>query len=94
VPRVGGWPIFALHHSHGGAPSLRFLQGWVAMLPTATFVRSTLPIAGLLALLLGPRLRRHKTCEAVVHNELAVVFTAVFDEAVGMSSTRAFWSGK
>src|SRR6476646_9121517 len=33
-------------------------------------------------LLLGPRLRRHKTCEAVVHNELAVVFTAMFDEAV------------
>src|SRR3984957_14118777 len=34
------------------------------------------------ALLLGPRLRRHKTCETVVHNELAVVFTAMFDDAV------------
>ena len=34
------------------------------------------------ALLLGPRLRRHKACEAVVHDELAVVFTAMFDEAV------------
>src|SRR5271167_4842129 len=35
------------------------------------------------ALLLGPRLWRHKTCEAVVHNQLAVVFTAMFDDAVG-----------
>src|SRR5271170_4830752 len=34
------------------------------------------------ALLLGPRLRWHKTCEAVVHNELAVVFTAMLDDAV------------
>ena len=34
------------------------------------------------ALLLGPRLRRHKTCEAVIHNELAVVFTAMFNDAV------------
>src|ERR1700739_2008726 len=34
------------------------------------------------ALLAGPRLRRHKTCEAVIHNELAVVFTAMFDDAV------------
>jgi len=33
-------------------------------------------------LLLGPRFRRHKTCEAVVDNELAVVFTAMFNEAV------------
>jgi hypothetical protein len=32
------------------------------------------------ASLLGPRLRRHKTCEAVVHNELAVVFTAMLWE--------------
>ena len=32
-PYMGGWPIFALHHSHGGAPSLRFLQAWAAMLP-------------------------------------------------------------
>ena len=29
-----------------------------------------------------PRLRRRKTGGAVVHNELAEVFTAVFDEAV------------
>src|ERR1700739_1361 len=34
------------------------------------------------ALLGGPRLRRHKTCEAVIHNDLAVVFTAMFDDAV------------
>src|SRR6476646_2063500 len=38
--------------------------------------------SNILPLLPGPRLRRHKTCEAVVHNELAVVFTAMFDEAV------------
>jgi hypothetical protein len=30
---VDGWPIFALHHRTEGAPSLRFLQGWAAMLP-------------------------------------------------------------
>jgi energy-coupling factor transporter ATP-binding protein EcfA2 len=29
----GGWPIFALHHSHGGCPILAFVQGWVTMLP-------------------------------------------------------------
>ena len=39
--------------------------------------------SGLRALLLGPRLRRHKPCEAVVHNELAVVFSAMLDDAVG-----------
>ena len=59
----------------------------------ATFVRSTPPVVcavvvptlrkGRPPLLLGPRLRGHKTCEAVVHNELAVVFTAMFDNAVG-----------
>ena len=32
--------------------------------------------------LLGPRLRRHKTCEAVGHNELAVVFSAMLIDAV------------
>jgi hypothetical protein len=31
--REGGWPTFGLHYSHGGCPSLRFLQGWAAMLP-------------------------------------------------------------
>jgi hypothetical protein len=38
VSSCGGWPTFrdfSLHHSTEGAPSLRFLQGWEAMLPTA-----------------------------------------------------------
>src|SRR6202046_2551290 len=42
------------------------------------------------ALLLGPRLRRHKTREAVVHNELAVVFTAMLDDAVGYVENARF----
>src|SRR3984957_5006863 len=44
-------------------------------LSTNAFIRTN-------ASLLGPRLRRHKTCEAVVHNELAVVFSAMLDDAV------------
>jgi hypothetical protein len=32
--REGGWPIFALHYSHGGSPILAFFDaGWAAMLP-------------------------------------------------------------
>src|SRR5215831_16880848 len=50
--------------------------------PFAQTARDKDGVPVLLSLLLGPRLRRHKTCEAVVHNDLAVVFTAMFDEAV------------
>jgi len=39
-------------------------------------------VPGLLSFTSWAATRRHKTCEAVVHNELAVVFTAMFDEAV------------
>jgi hypothetical protein len=47
-----GWPIFALHHSHGGCPILAFLQelslslskGWAAMLPAQLLSVFTPPV--------------------------------------------------
>ena len=45
-------------------------------------------------LFLGTRLGRHKACEAVVHNELAVVFTAMFDDAVCYVENARFLAGE
>jgi len=41
--RPGGWPIFALHHSHGGCPILAFFAR-VGDSAGATPVRSTPPV--------------------------------------------------
>src|SRR5258708_5058228 len=50
--KKGGWPIFALHHSHGGCPILAFfaracpelVEGVGGDAAGVTFVRSTLPV--------------------------------------------------
>src|ERR1700733_7637775 len=63
----------------GTFPNLSTNRNWRTARLSLVFCPSLLVSC---ALLLGPRLRRHKACEAVVHNELAVVFTAMFDEAV------------
>jgi hypothetical protein len=42
--RNGEWPIFALHHSHGGRPILAFFARVGGDAAGATFVRSTLPV--------------------------------------------------
>ncbi len=39
----GGWPIFALHHSHGGCPILAFFAR-VGDAAGATLVRSPPPV--------------------------------------------------
>ena len=40
----GGWPIFALHHSHGGCPILAFFARVGGDAAGATLVRSTPPV--------------------------------------------------
>jgi hypothetical protein len=40
----GGWPIFALHHCHGGCPILALFARVGEDGAGATFVRSTLPV--------------------------------------------------
>jgi hypothetical protein len=41
---LGGWPIFALHHSHGGCPILAFFARVGGDAAAATLVRSTPPV--------------------------------------------------
>jgi hypothetical protein len=41
---LGGWPIFALHHSHGGCPILAFFARVGGDAAGATLVRSTPPV--------------------------------------------------
>ena len=40
----GGWPIFALHHPHGGCPILAFFARVGGDAAGATLVRSTPPV--------------------------------------------------
>ena len=42
--RPGGWPIFALPHSHGGCPILAFFARVGGDAAGATLVRSTPPV--------------------------------------------------
>jgi hypothetical protein len=42
--REGGWPIFALHYSHGGSPILAFFARVGGDAAGATLVRSTPPV--------------------------------------------------
>src|ERR1700687_775975 len=42
--RVGKWPIFALHHSHGGCPILAFFARVGGDAAGATLARSTPPV--------------------------------------------------
>src|SRR5579872_6700163 len=73
-----GWPIFKIASSPQRVPIM-------LVSPAKSTAGPPVDSQGFLvscALLLGTRLRRHKACEAVVHNELAVVFTAMFDDAV------------
>src|ERR1700732_3907495 len=42
--KSGGWPIFALHHSHGGCPILAFFARVGGDAAGGTLVRSTPPV--------------------------------------------------
>ena len=64
--REGGWPIFALHYSHGACPILAFFARVGGDAAGATFVRSTLPVVDAVVVPALRKVREGRGTRAVV----------------------------